>query len=145
MRATATIARQSRQVTANQQGLNKQESERDDSGESGQDVDRTAPFELRARRSDGDWRADGDCEGAPDQGRPGQFHSLTLPALSDRLQDEMRLQAGFLRAPHDGAKEHSLEFTAVIGEVPMRLTEDGNDLRHLEAELPILVRERGSV
>src|SRR5262249_5499965 len=34
---------------------------------------------------------------------------------------------------------------AVIGEVTVRLTEDGNDLRHLETELTVLVGERGSV
>src|SRR6185369_2128872 len=33
----------------------------------------------------------------------------------------------------------------VIGEVTMRLAEDGNDLRHLEPELAVLVGERGAM
>src|SRR5262249_25139388 len=36
-----------------------------------------------------------------------------------------------------------LELTAVIGEVPMRLAKEGNDLRHLETELAVLISERG--
>src|ERR1044072_2213440 len=64
---------------------------------------------------------------------------------SGRLKDEVRLQAGLFRAPHHGTQKHCLEFTAVIGEVTMRLAKDGNDLRHLETERPVLVGERGSM
>src|SRR5262245_31176823 len=64
---------------------------------------------------------------------------------SGRLKDEVRLQAGLFRAPHHGTQKHGLEFTAVVGEVTMRLAEDGNDLRHLETERPVLVGERGAM
>src|SRR5205823_2399882 len=48
-------------------------------------------------------------------------------------------------APHHGTQEDGFEFTTVIGEVTMRLAEDGNDLRHLKTEHPVLVRERSSM
>src|SRR5262245_22876501 len=68
-----------------------------------------------------------------------------FPTRSDRLKDEVRLQALVFRAPHHGTQEDCLEFTAVIGEVTMRLAKDGNNLRHLETELTVLVGERGSM
>src|SRR5258708_13039677 len=64
---------------------------------------------------------------------------------SDRLQHEVRLQAGLFCAPHHGTQKDGFEFTAVIGEVAVRLAEDGNDLRHLKTELTILVGERGAM
>ncbi len=57
----------------------------------------------------------------------------------------MRLQAGFFRAPHHGTQKDGFEFAAVIGEMAVRLAKDGNDLRHLKTERPILIGERGSV
>src|SRR4051794_33032402 len=71
--------------------------------------------------------------------------NLTLPNPSGRLKDEVRLQAGFFRAPHHGTQKDCFEFTAVVGEVTMRLAEDGNNLRHLETELAVLISERGSM
>ena len=38
----------------------------------------------------------------------------------------MRLEAGFLRAPHDRSQEDGFELTAIIGEMAMRLAEDRN-------------------
>src|SRR3978361_2549527 len=67
------------------------------------------------------------------------------PVRSDRLKDEVRLQAGLFCAPHHGTQKDGFEFTAVISEVAMRLAEDGNDLRHLKTEHPVLVGERGAV
>src|SRR5215510_2014455 len=64
---------------------------------------------------------------------------------SGRLKDEVRFQAGLFRAPHHGTQKDGFEFTAVIGEVTMRLAEDGNNLRHLETELTVLVGEGGSM
>src|SRR5215510_2696551 len=64
---------------------------------------------------------------------------------SGRLKDEVRFQAGLFRAPHHGTQKDGFEFTAVIGEVTMRLAKDGNDLRHLEPERPVLVGERGAM
>src|SRR5690349_7536179 len=64
---------------------------------------------------------------------------------SGRLKDEVRFQAGLFRAPHYGTQKHCCELTAVVGEVTMRLAKDGNDLRHLETERPVLVGERGSM
>ena len=57
----------------------------------------------------------------------------------------MRLQALIFCAPHHGAEEDGFELAAVVGEVTMRLTEDGNNLGHLETELSVLVGERGAV
>ena len=71
----SAISRQSRQVSADQQRLNEHETQCDDPGESGHDVDRTAPFEQLARRCEGDRHANGGCKGGPDQGHPGQSHS----------------------------------------------------------------------
>src|ERR1700759_5631765 len=68
-----------------------------------------------------------------------------FPALSGRLKHEMRFQAGLLGALHHRTKEDGFELTAVIGEVTMGLTEDRNDLRHLETERAVLVGERGAV
>src|SRR5262245_24461337 len=68
-----------------------------------------------------------------------------LPIRSGGLKDEMRLQARVFCTSHHGAEKDGFEFAAVIGEVTMRLAEDGNDLRHLEAERTVLVGERGSV
>src|SRR6478735_4079266 len=62
---------------------------------------------------------------------------------SGRLKDEVRLEAGLFCAPHHGTQKHGLEITAIIGEVTMRLAKDGNDLRHLKTEYPVLVGERG--
>src|ERR1700704_5926383 len=68
-----------------------------------------------------------------------------FPTRSDRLKDEVRLQAGLFCAPHHGTQKDGFEFTAVVGEVTMRLAKDGNNLRYLETEHPVLVGERGSV
>src|SRR5215510_14679891 len=68
-----------------------------------------------------------------------------FPTRSGGLKDEMRLQALVFCASHHGAEKDGFEFAAVIGEVTVRLAEDGNDLRHLEAERTVLVGERGSV
>src|SRR5882672_8966079 len=68
-----------------------------------------------------------------------------FPTRSDRLKDEVRLQLGLLCAPHHGTQKDGFEFTAVISEVTMRLAKDGNDLRHLESERPVLVGERDSM
>ena len=57
----------------------------------------------------------------------------------------MCLQAGLFCTPHYRPKENGFEFTAVIGEMTMRLTEDWNDLRHFKAERAVLVGERGAV
>src|SRR4029450_11880929 len=64
---------------------------------------------------------------------------------SGRLKDEVRLQALIFCAPHHGTEKDGFEFTAVIGEVTMRLAKDGNNLWHLETELTVLVGERGSM
>src|SRR6195256_4007386 len=68
-----------------------------------------------------------------------------FPTRSGWLKHEVRLEAGLFCASHHGTQEDGFEFTAVIGEVTMRLAEDGNDLRHLEAELAVLVGERGAM
>src|SRR5262245_65192431 len=68
-----------------------------------------------------------------------------FPTRSDRLKDEVRLQTLVFGAPHHGTEKDGLELTAVIGEVAMRLAKDGNNLRHLKTEHPVLVGERGSV
>src|SRR3954470_6339077 len=75
------------------------------------------------------------------------FASLipSFPTRSGRLKDEVRLQALLFCAPHDGTQKHGFEFTAVIGEVTMRLAKDRNDLRHLKTERSVLVGERGSM
>src|ERR1700704_3730249 len=66
-----------------------------------------------------------------------------FPTRSGRLKDEVRLEAGLFCAPHHGTQKDGREFTAVIGKVTMRLAKDGNDLRHLQTEHPVLVGERG--
>src|SRR6201991_3472975 len=68
-----------------------------------------------------------------------------FPIRSGRLKDEVRLQAGLFCAPHHGTQKDGFEFTAVIGEVTMRLAKDRNNLRHLETELTVLVGERGAM
>src|SRR5262245_24822759 len=68
-----------------------------------------------------------------------------IPTGSGRLKDEVRLQAGILCAPHHRPQKDGFEFTAVIGEVTMRLAKDGNDLRYFETERPVLVGERGAM
>ena len=74
MGTPSTISRQSRQVSANQQGLNEHKTERDDPCETGQYVERIAPCQQRARRSGGKRHANGYRKGGPDQGYPGQSH-----------------------------------------------------------------------
>src|SRR5262245_20252607 len=69
---------------------------------------------------------------------------LVFATRSGRLKDEVRLQAGFLGASHHGTEKDGLELAAVVGEVTMRLAENGNDLRHFETELAVLVGERGA-
>src|SRR5215510_7285484 len=66
-----------------------------------------------------------------------------FPTRSGGLKDEVRLEAGLFCASHHGTQKDGFEFTAVIGEVTVRLAKDRNDLRHLEPELAILVGERG--
>src|SRR6266850_6987050 len=83
-------------------------------------------------------------QGRPRSGSAGLLSSLD-PFPSDRLKDEVRLQAGLLCAPHHGTQKDGFEFTTVIGKVTMRLAKDGNDLRHLKTERPVLVGERGSM
>src|SRR3954463_13932342 len=68
-----------------------------------------------------------------------------FPTRSGRLKDEVRLEAFVFCAPHHGTQKDGFEFTAVIGEMAMRLAEDRNDLRHLETELAILIGERCSM
>src|SRR6478609_10182242 len=70
---------------------------------------------------------------------------LLFPTRSGGLKDEVRLEAVVFCASHHGTQKDGLEFTAVIGEVTVRLAEDGNDLRHLEPELAVLVGERGAM
>src|SRR4051812_14783168 len=84
-------------------------------------------------------------QGRSRSGAPGPISAPSSPMRSGRLQDEVRLEAGFLCAPHYRPQEDGFEFTAVIGEVAMRLAEDGNDLRHFEPELAVLVGERGAM
>src|SRR6185369_7755824 len=84
-------------------------------------------------------------QGRPRSGPPGPMSIPSFATRSDRLKDEVRLQAGILCAPHHGTEKDGFEFTAVIGEVPMRLAEYGNDLRHLETERSVLVGERGAM
>ena len=78
MHAPPETARQPRQVSADQQRLNQQDAERDNAGEACQDVDRTAPFEQRARRGGGERHADGGSQGDPDQDRPDRSASVRL-------------------------------------------------------------------
>src|SRR5262245_49121293 len=66
-----------------------------------------------------------------------------FPTRSGGLKNEVRLEARIFCASHHGTQKDGFEFTAVIGEVTVRLAEDGNDLRHLETELAVLVGERG--
>src|SRR5882757_4228773 len=68
-----------------------------------------------------------------------------FPTRSDRLKHEVRFQAGLLCASHHRTQKDGFEFTAVIGEVTVRLAEDGNDLRHLQTELTVLVGKRGAM
>src|SRR5204862_7422081 len=68
-----------------------------------------------------------------------------LPTRSGLLKSPVRLQAGFLCTLHHGPQKDGFEFTAVIGEVNTRPAEAGHDLRHLAAELPILVVERAAI
>src|SRR3954470_10682165 len=84
-------------------------------------------------------------QGRARSGAPGPISAPSSPMRSGRLQDEVRLEAGFLRAPHHRPQEDGFELAAVIGEVTMRLAEDRNDLRHLEPEFSILVGERGAM
>src|SRR5829696_7430848 len=57
----------------------------------------------------------------------------------------MRLQALILGAAHHRTEKDGFEFTAVVGEMTMRLVEDRNDLRHLETESAVVVGERGAM
>src|SRR3954463_13474945 len=84
---------------------------------------------------------------APRTAHPGMTGDARCvhAAASGRRKDEVRLEAGLLCAPHHRTQKHRFEFTAVIGEMTMRLAEDRNDLRHLETELAVLVGERGAV
>src|SRR3954463_5879247 len=66
-----------------------------------------------------------------------------FPTRSGRLKDEVRLEAGLFCAPHHRTQKDGFEFTAVIGEMTMRLTKDRHNLRHLKTELTVLVGERG--
>src|SRR5215472_11425854 len=84
-------------------------------------------------------------QGRPRSGSPGPVSIPSLATRSDRLKDEVRLQARFLCAPHHRSQEDGFEFTTVIGEVTMRLAKEGNNLRHLKTERPVLVGERGSM
>src|SRR5258707_15188177 len=81
----------------------------------------------------------------PRSGSPGPISIPSFATRSGRLKDEVRLQAGLFCAPHHGTQKDGFEFTTVIGEMTVRLAEDGNDLRHLKPERPVLVGERGSM
>ena len=76
MRAPSAIGRESRQISADQQGLNEHETEGNNPRKPGQDVNRTAPCELLASRSSGDRHANGQSKGDPDQDHPGQSPPL---------------------------------------------------------------------
>src|SRR6476660_5649106 len=67
---------------------------------------------------------------------------LLFPTRSGGLKDEVRLEAGLFCASHHGTQKDGLEFTAVIGEVTVRLAKDRNDLRHFERKLAVLVGKR---
>ena len=77
MCASSTISRQSRQVSGNQQRLNEHEPQCDNPCESGQYVDRTAPFKQRARRCSGDRHENGGCKERPRSGSPGPISFLS--------------------------------------------------------------------
>ena len=145
MCAPPTIRRQSRQVSGNQDRLNEHETQCDNPCKSGHYVDRTAPREQLGsplqRRSARKRR----LQGRPSSGSPGPISITLFPTRSNRLKDEVPLQAGLFCAPHHGTEKDGFEFTTVIGEVTMRLAKDGNDLRHLETEHPVLVGERGPI
>src|SRR6266481_5127760 len=74
---------------------------------------------------------------------PAMTTRCVHPVRSGRRKHEVRLQAGLFRAPHHGTQKDGFEFTAVIGEVTMRLAKDGNNLRYLKTERPVLVGDRG--
>src|SRR5262245_8668331 len=92
---------------------------------------------LPRRRSARKWQ----LQGRPRSGSPSPISSF--PTRSGRLKDEVRLEAGLFCASHHGTQKDGFEFTAVIGEVAVRLAKDRNDLRHLQPELAVLVGERG--
>src|SRR5262249_25094700 len=81
----------------------------------------------------------------PRSAAPGPTSIASSAIRSGRLKDEVRLQAGFLRAAHHRTQEDGFEFVAVISEVTVRLAEHGNDLRHLETEHAVLVGEGGAM
>src|SRR3954467_11317713 len=95
----------------------------------------------RRRRAARQWLP----RGRPRSGSPGPISNPWFATRSDRLKDEVRLQAGFLGAPHHRTQKDGFELAAVIGEVTMRLAKDRNDLRHIETELAVLVGERGAM
>jgi hypothetical protein len=80
MCAPRAISRKSRQISRDQQRLDEQETKRENSGKSRQDVERAAPLEQIARRCEGDRHANGGHKGSPDQGRPDRRH----PAVPDQ-------------------------------------------------------------
>ncbi len=143
MRAPPAMRRRSRQVSADHHRLNEHETQCDNPCESGRYVDRIAPRDAAGsplqRRSARKQRT----QGRPRSGSPGPLSWPLFPTRSDRLKDEVRLEAGVFCAPHQRTQKDGLEFTTVIGEVTMRLAKDGNDLRHLKTELPVRVSERG--
>src|SRR5262245_52953001 len=81
-------------------------------------------------------------QGQPRSGSPAPISWPLLSTRSDRLKDEVGLEAGILCASHYGTQKHGFEFTTIVGEVTMRLAKDGDDLRHLETERPLRVSER---
>ena len=74
MHAPYAVNRQSRQVSADQHGLNEQEAQCDNACKAGCDVDRMAPCEQRARRRSGDRHSNGGRKSCPYQGHPDPFH-----------------------------------------------------------------------
>ena len=102
----------------------------------GRDVDRTAPFKLRARRRGGERHANSGREGDPDQGELDQSPTVRLQRDQTGSRTKCASRLVSLTLGITGRRNTVLRFTAVIGEMTMRLAEHGNDLRHLETELP---------
>src|SRR5258708_40217570 len=97
-----------------------------------------SPLQRRAERK---WLP----QGRPRSGSPGPISNPWFATRSDRLKDEVRLQAGFLCAPRHRTQKDGFELAAVIGEVTKALAKNRIDLRHIESELAALVVEEGAI
>lgn len=91
---TSAKQAQAGQPATHEQGLNQREAQRHHAREAGGDIDRIAPSQVLARRGKGEWRDDRKRQTGPDQQRADHTHQV----VSDRLQNEMRLETGVLRA-----------------------------------------------